>query len=270
VIVEQLWRYPFKSMQGEQVDAVSLTARGVVGDRAWAARDEVRGGIRGAKKIGGLMKLAARSDPNGGAPTITLPDGREVAADAEQAAALVSDAVGHPVTLWPHQDDPAHYRRGAPDSPDAKTELRSILGLEDTEPLPDLSIFAQHPTPPGTYVDAFPLLLMTTSSLAALQALLPGSAIDVRRFRPNVVVSGASDGFAEAAWTGRTARLGGATLRFVAGCPRCVMITRPFAELPEDRSIMRTLVRETAQVLGMYTAVDEPGDVRLGDELVLD
>ena len=91
---------------------------------------------------------------------------------------------------------------------------------------------------------------------------------DGRRLR--FVVSGASDGFAEAAWTGRTARLGGATLRFVAGCPRCVMITRPFAELPEDRSIMRTLVRETAQVLGMYTAVDEPGDVRLGDELVLD
>ena len=50
--VTQTWRYPVKSMIGEKLDAVEATLGGILADRGWAARDEVRGGIRGAKKIG--------------------------------------------------------------------------------------------------------------------------------------------------------------------------------------------------------------------------
>jgi uncharacterized protein YcbX len=57
--VEDIRRYPVKSMEGELLDEIALGARGLPGDRAWAVRDEVRGGIRGAKKIPGLMRLSA-------------------------------------------------------------------------------------------------------------------------------------------------------------------------------------------------------------------
>ena len=48
--VKQIWRYPFKSMLGELLEQTEVSPQGVVGDRGWAVRDEVRGGITSAKK----------------------------------------------------------------------------------------------------------------------------------------------------------------------------------------------------------------------------
>ena len=59
--IESIWQFPVKSMQGGTVPNARLTADGIVGDRTWATRDEVRGGIRGAKQLGGLMRFAAES-----------------------------------------------------------------------------------------------------------------------------------------------------------------------------------------------------------------
>mgnify|MGYP001549454054 FL=1 len=75
--VSQVWTYPVKSMIGRRVEMVTLDATGIVGDRTWAVRDLERGGIRGAKKIGSLMRLAAR-DIADGHVEITLPDGTTV------------------------------------------------------------------------------------------------------------------------------------------------------------------------------------------------
>jgi uncharacterized protein YcbX len=77
VHVAELWRYPVKSMIGSTVDVVEVNELGIVGDRTWATRDLERGGIRGAKKIGDLMRFAARDLP-GGHVEITLPDGATV------------------------------------------------------------------------------------------------------------------------------------------------------------------------------------------------
>ena len=46
----QLFRYPIKSMMGEALESVQITEKGLVGDRAWAVRDEQRGGIRGGRR----------------------------------------------------------------------------------------------------------------------------------------------------------------------------------------------------------------------------
>jgi hypothetical protein len=244
-------------------------------------RDEVRGGIHGAKKLPLLMDLAARylAEPDGEGESalaeITLPDGTTFRTDDPDASALVSKAIGHEVTLWPQLpvDAVEHYRRPPPDAPDLDTELRSIFALEPDEPLPDLSIFSEvfeYSSPLGTYFDAFPALVMTQQSLDSLQARAPESQIDVRRFRPNLLVDAAGDGeFPEQTWVGRRLRVGGATFEVVAGCPRCVMTTLRFADLPADRSIMRTLVRETAQMLGVYATIVEPGAVRAGDTVAL-
>ncbi len=56
-VVREIWRYPAKSMLGDRVERAELLGHGMVGDRMWAVRDGVRGGIRGAKKISGLMRL---------------------------------------------------------------------------------------------------------------------------------------------------------------------------------------------------------------------
>jgi uncharacterized protein YcbX len=275
--VVEIWRYPVKSMGGERLQVVPVTERGLPGDRAWAVRDEVRGGIRGGKKIPGLMRCKARYPVP---PTqmsdlaeITLPDGTRLTTHDRDASRRISDAVGHPVTLWPLQprEQVEHYRRGAPTHSDVPTELRALFGLLPDEPLPDLSVFPREvlefETPPGTYFDAYPLLLMTDASLRALQARAKKSLIDVRRFRPNFLIAAppSEEGFVETAWLGRKLRVGGATLEITIACPRCVMITHGFEDLPQDPSIMRTLVREAAQKLGVYARVAEPGEVALGD-----
>ncbi len=289
--VAECWRYPVKSMLGERLGAVALGPLGVAGDRVWATRDLVRGGIRGAKKIPGLMHLAARTLTTG-AVEISLPDGRAVPADDPSASALVSEAVGHPVRLEPlaPADDLDHYRRGPADSPDVLAELRAVFALDEGDPLPDFTKFPpeviEFESPPGTYYDAWPLLLVTDASLRHLQQLAPASVIDaslrhlqqlapasvidVRRFRPSLLLHTDAEGFAEQAWVGRSMRVGSAVLDILSGCPRCVMTTRAVAELPEDRSIMRTLVREAGQELGVYARVRVPGHVAVGDACRID
>ncbi|HME68578.1 MAG TPA: MOSC N-terminal beta barrel domain-containing protein [Myxococcota bacterium] len=279
--VTEIWRYPVKSMGGERLEAVAVTTGGLPGDRAWAVRDEVRGGIRGAKKIPSLMRCKARYPlpPTQGRDLaeITLADGSQLTTYDVDASKRLSDAVGQEVTLWPLQ--PAHrlehYHRGAPTHSDVPTELRSLFGLLPDEPLPDISVFPREvlefETPPGTYFDAFPLLLMTDASLRRLQECAPKSVIDVRRFRPNFLIAAPpkAEGFVEMAWPGRKLRIGGATLKVTIGCPRCVMTTHGFDDLPRDASIMRTLVREAAQKLGVYATVAEAGEVALGDTVQL-
>jgi uncharacterized protein YcbX len=281
--VREIWRYPVKSMMGEQLTHADVDPGGIPGDRAWAVRDEVRGGIRGAKKIAGLMRCAARylaapKREQVGAPEITLPDGSSVRADAPDAAARVSAAVETSVTLWPllPADALDHYRRGAPDDPDFETELRAVFGRTKEEPLPDLSKFPPeifvNESPPGTYFDAFPLLLITTATLDRLAVATPVSRVDVRRFRPNVVIETVPEltGYAEAAWSDRTLRVGGLEIAATIPCPRCVMVTHGFADLPRDPTILRAIVRDADQNIGMYARPIDTGRIGVGDPVELD
>ena len=264
-------------MQGETLGEVTLSQRGVDGDRTWAIRDEVKGGIRGAKKIPGLMKCSARymGPPQSGAATtveVVLPDGRTCASDSPSIGNELSEALGRQVTLWPLQPetDLDHYRRGEPDHEDLEVELREIFTLLPEEGLPDLSglppeVF-EYECPPGTYFDAFPLLVMTTSSLQRLAEVLPESKIDVRRFRPNLLIdTDGQSGFVESAWIGKRIRAGSCEIAVEAACPRCVMTTLPFDSLPKDPNIMRALVREADHNLGVYARVVRDGVVRVGD-----
>lgn len=272
MVVSQLWRYPVKSMIGEPVGEVGLDELGIRGDRTWAARDLRRGGIRGAKKIGGLMRLAAR-DVGEGEVEIGLPDGSWVRTDEPDVNDRVSEALDHPVRLERLRpaDDLDHYRRGAPDHVDVMAELNAIFGREAGEPLPDFGVFPpvimEYESPPGTYYDAYPLMVMSEQVLAGLAAALPDSVVDVRRFRPSMVVDmDATSEHPELELVGRSARVGGATIEFVAPCPRCVMVTREIdASVPADRSILRHVVRQLGQDLGVYARVTAPGRVRVGD-----
>lgn len=276
--VAEIRRYPVKSMAGEVLREGTIGARGLVGDRAWAVRDEVRGGIRGAKKIPALMQLQARyvSPPplrGSGAAEIRLPDGSTVSTSDPDVAERLTKALDHAVTLWPLLPPEAveHYRRGAPTHADMGTELREIFAREPGEPLPDLSVFPpeilQYESPPGTYFDAFPLLVMTTTSLRSLEKRHPASRFDTRRFRPNLLLEGWEDGspFPEHGFGAGRLRVGEVVLRLETTCPRCVMTTHGFDDLPRDPRVMRALVKESGGVLGVYASVEQGGTVRSGD-----
>jgi uncharacterized protein YcbX len=151
--------------------------------------------------------------------------------------------------------------------------MRATFARLPDEPLPDLMVFPpelfEFESPLGTYFDAFPLLLVTTSTLRTMQARHAASRFDVRRFRPNLLIDTDVDGFPEIDWAGRRLRVGDAVLQATVACPRCVMTTHAFEDLPKDPGVMRALVKETGGLLGVYAAVETPGTVRRGDPLTL-
>ena len=280
--VSEIHRYPVKSMQGERLSSVQIGTDGVRGDRVWAVRDEGRGGIEGARKLPSLLACSARfveDVPQEGVcpvPEIELADGKKLRADDPDLARRLGAEAGRDLSLWPRvpADQLEHYKRGAPDSDDLMTELRSIFGRLDTEPLPDLGTLPVealiHATIPGTYFDCYPLLLLTRTSLSTMGAAQPGSDFDARRFRPNLLIeSEDGDGFPENAWVGQRLRVGSAVFHVAMACPRCVITTHAVGALPTDPRIMRTLVKENAGDLGVYAAVETPGTVAEGDAVEL-
>jgi MOSC domain-containing protein len=279
--VAAIWRYPVKSMGGEELRSCLLAPRGIPGDRGWAVRDEAAAEIRGAKKLPKLLLCNARyaEEPSGDripAAEIALPDGNRVWSDGADTAARLSELLGRRVSVWPLRpaDDRAHYRRGRPDDPDMERELRSMLGLEPDEPLPDLSIFPielfEYTSIPGTYFDALPVHFLTTATLHALGHANGSSKFDVRRFRPNFLIEAEGHGFVENGWAGRRLRIGGATVAVAMATPRCVMTTLPQADLPKDPAVLRTIVRDAGQNVGVYANVAVSGPIAVGDRVELE
>jgi len=197
---------------------------------------------------------------------------------------VLSTALGHRVELeaLKSEADLEHFRRGAPDLDDPIQELRNLFGRIDDEPIPNLGAFprdlmvtlAEYESPPGTYYDMFPLMLMSEQSITHLEQALPNSSIDVRRFRPSMVIdapSGRDDALLpELSWVGRTASVGTAKIEFVIACPRCIMVTRAINDsIHDDREVLRYVVRELNQDVGVYANVVQPGAISVGDEVVI-
>lgn len=270
-------------MGGTSLPQSSLSKQGIPGDRCWALKDEERGGIKGGKRFAALMgmqaELLAEPDSVNLSPVaqISLPDGSTLRTDDANANSQLSDAVGSAVSLWPllPADQLEHYLRApAEEGIDQEAALRAVFARTADEPLPDLASFPAelftYESPPGTYFDAFPLLIMSRSALHTMSAHRTDSNFDIRRFRPNLLVDTPDGGFAENAWIGKTARIGTATLKIEMSCPRCVMTTHGFKDLPKDPGIMRALVQANNGDLGVYASIVEPGDIHVGDELVFD
>ena len=282
--VSDIFRYPVKSMRGERVASARITAEGILGDRAWALRDEARDGLTGAKRFPALMSMSARfqhePDLEARSPPVTITASAEpgqagISSEDADANDRLSALLEHPVTLWPLL--PAareeHYRREAP-PPGSNPEegLREVFARTADEPLPDVSKFPPvlftHHSPPGTYFDAFPLLILSRSALAELEARASAagskSVFDVRRFRPNLLLETGEEGFVEDAWCGRLLEIGGVVVKVEMTCPRCIMTTHGFDDLPRDPKVMRALVQHHGGDLGVYASVVQPGEIEAG------
>ncbi|MEQ9519220.1 MAG: MOSC domain-containing protein [Parvibaculum sp.] len=284
--IKEIWRYPVKSMQGEKLQGALLTPGGIPLDRGWAVRDEKTQTIAGAKKIKTLLNCEARylMGTNAGSVPhveITLPDGTTLRTDDTLVHEKLSDALGTAVTLWPLQpaSDTDHYRTKEKPA-DAMAALRATFALEPGEPLPDFSKFpaellaelTEFASPRGTYFDAFPLDMLTEASLRHLQTLAPDADLDIRRFRPNILLSDDQNmtSLAETGWVGQTVTLGSTKIHVDMECPRCIMTTLAQQDLPRDAAIMRAMVAQTKQNLSVYCTVKTGGQITVGDRLNLD
>jgi uncharacterized protein len=258
--ITALHRYPVKSMQGEAIGESWADERGLLGDRAWGVIDSVTGKVASAKQPRLWRRLlgchAAYSEsPRPGQPLpslqITLPDGAQYAGDDPAASAALSALLGRQVELSPAAPRAASYEDYWPD-----IEHLSPEGYRDQ--VTDVPVAAM--APEGTFFDLSSFHVITTQSLAALQAATPDSRIERSRFRPNLELNWGDEppGFVENAWSGKALRIGGVALKVLIPAMRCVMTTLAQGDLPEDRAVLRAIVqanRVDIPTLGKYPCI---------------
>ena len=259
--IVSLWRYPVKSMQGEELNASLIGERGVVGDRAYALIDAGDGKIASAKNPRKWPHLFAfrasyaeppRSETETAPVAITLPDGTRVAGNQPNLATLLKPILGREVAL----------KAAAPAKPVLEEYWPDIEGLDHRDKVTDESM------PAGSFFDLAPIHLLTTATLDRLRSLHPDGRFEVRRFRPNIVVAvdGQPHEFVENDWVGKTLALGSEVrLQIFRPCGRCVMTTLAQSDLPGDPSILRTAVQNNRGHVGVYAKVLRGGTVRRGD-----
>jgi len=266
--VVSLWRYLVKSMMGEELNAAEITERGLVGDRQFAVVDAATGKVAGAKnprKWGNFFDFRAAyvEPPETGqklpAVRVTLPDGAVVTSEQPDVEQILSKALGREVKL---AQAPGN---GGVSSVTAEEYWPDIEGLDHRDTVTDWEL------PAGTFFDLAIVHILTTSTLDRLRELYPRGRFEVRRFRPNIVVTTDEPGFAENDWIGRTVSIGdGVLLRITGACPRCVMTTLPQGDLPKDAGILRTAAQENQANVGVYADVVKSGAIRRGDSVVLE
>ena len=254
--VVSLWRYPVKSMMGEELNACEVTERGLVGDRAYGLIDNEDGKAATAKnprkwphlfafrssfaepagvQLSGVAKQSA-SGTRIPAVQIILPDGTTVTSDQDDLNQILSNALNRGVT----------FRAAQPGA------------------------IAEFTLPEGTFFDGAMIHLLTTATLDRLRESYPQGQFEARRFRPNIVVQLAfgEKEFAENAWVGHTLSIGNSVrLNITRPCGRCVMTTLPQGHLPKDPGILRTVAQENDGYVGVYAAVVRGGAIRCGDSI---
>ena len=275
--VVSLWRYPVKSMLGEELNSSYVTERGLVGDRSYAVLDKETGKVASAKnprKWGNLFDFRAAfiEDPPQVAENIppvriTFPDGTHIYSDqADDIDHALSKVLGREVRLMRANLENPSYEEYWPD----------IEGLAQREKVTDEAM------PPQTFFDIAVIHIFTTSTIDRLRELYPEGRFEVRRFRPNIVIESSSSSssgekkekkkdFIENLWVGKKLMIGeDIILRVIAPCTRCVMITLPQADLPNDLGILRTVAQYNRVTAGVYATVHKGGTIRRGDQVLLE
>lgn len=274
--IATIWRYPVKSMMGEELNASEITPRGVQGDRVFALVDVETGKVVSAKNPQKWPDMfyyrAAYATPLNGAGLppirITLPCGKNLLSDAPDAEAELSAALKRKVAL----------HGSAPEQPTLEQYWPEFAGQANEISQEAIAGDA----PKGAFFDYASLHLLTTASLAKLAEIYHEGRFEARRFRPNIVVdTGDQKGFVENDWVGKTIRIGDAVrLQVTDPCPRCIMPTLAQGDLPRDLDVMNKGVLQNRVTvpfagkplpsIGVYARVLSGGAIRHGDAIVIE
>lgn len=232
MIVSQLWRYPVASVGGYTVDRFLVVETDVPGDREYFLVDLMNGEVaapeRSARWRPALQLRAFHENEN----LLVASDHWRMASDDVRMDDALSDHFGFHCGL---------RRRG--------TSIVTQGGAVGVRPR----------------YDASPLHIVSAEELNSLMAVLPDASVDVRRFRPNVVVDGVGlDRIA----IGSQHALGSLTATITERTKRCGMTMIAQRGLAENAEILRTIVRTRSRCFGVYAAVSASGMVAVGDALV--
>lgn len=263
--VVSLWRYPVKSMMGEELNATDVVERGLLGDRAYALVDSATGKVVSAKnprRWSNLFDFRAAlvespdTDTQLSPVQITLPDGTHIFSQAEDTNHILSNVLGHEVKL----------ETAAPAQPSLEEYWPDIEGLPHQETVTDEFTLA------NTFFDLATVHMLTTATMNRLQELSPFGRFETRRFRPNIVIAPikSEKEFVENDWIGYTLVIGEVRLSITGPCPRCVMTTLPQGDLPKDPTILRTALQHNQGNVGIYASVLQGGTIRRGDSVKLE
>jgi len=245
--VQQIWRYPVKSLQGESLDSTEITDV-IPGDRGWGIIDNQTGHLLSAKRVPRLLEGQARIIRDHCVLTI---DSNEFSSEEDKINEKLSDWLERPVTL--SKPNTGETRNIEIEWDDGTAEI-----LQD----PDVFEFS---TAPGWFFDSSSSLnLMGSATLDFLEKRVgPGSG-DVRRFRPNLLVQ-TEKPFEENDWVGKSLRIGTAEAFVKKRTDRCIVITRGIGEFSASRSTLRFLSDHHDREAGISMNPTQPGVIRTGD-----
>jgi uncharacterized protein YcbX len=254
--VDSLWRYPIKSMRGEELNEAFLGFSGVYGDRLFA--------FTSSASPAGFPYLTAREQrkllqyrprfrfPDKAARPINLAEAESIApgltpvyADTPNLMLDVEAPSGEVFAI----DDPALIR----------------MFRDGVSGAPELTLVCSD----RAMTDCRPVSLLSVQTARRLGEEM-GSSVDFRRFRANIYLDvHTSGGFAENGFVGRSLRIGSkAVISILERDPRCVMITLD----PDTGESRPELLRQVAQahqgMAGIYAAVLVEGMVCKGDAVV--
>lgn len=265
--VASVHRFPVKSMQGQSPASVELDDDGVVGDRTWALRDTETGKLVSAKRPR-LWRAAldCTATGTGDDVVVSVPSGEAFGIHDAGLGIALEALFGRHVAV----EAATGPQQGVYESDWPEIDGISLAGEIE---------FPTNITGEGTsFVDLGILHVLTTASLRSLQAAAPESSIDVRRFRPSVVIDTPDlDGYPENEWAGRTLSIGDVELTVGDPAPRCVMTTVAQGDLPRDPAVLQTIAREnrltnplgTFACLGAYATVSAGGVLDTGTPVAL-
>jgi uncharacterized protein YcbX len=265
--VVSLWRYPVKSMLGEELNSSYITERGLVGDRVYAVIDRQTSKVASAKnprKWGKLFDFRSlfidqpQVVENIPPVRITLPDGSNISSDQNDIDSSLSKVFDREVSL---------IKASSFEKPSYEEYWPDIDGLAQRKKVTDEAM------PSKTFFDIAVIHLLTTT-INRLRELYPEGRFEVRRFRPNIVIdseSGEKNDFIENSWVGKKITIGEDIVITVTGpCTRCVMISLPQGDLPQDLGILRTVARYNQVNVGVYASVHHGGTIHRGDPIRLE
>ena len=275
--VAELWRYPVKSMRGEQLSEAELTEYGLLGDRAYALIDNAEGKAATAKNPGKWPTLfGCRAtfvdQPKKGsslpAVRITLHDGTTLTSGARDSHQILSKVLNRRVTLaTADRGRVSGVQASLPASWTGQAEeyWPDMDGLDYRDTVTDFTL------PAGTFFDGATVHLLTAATLYRLHDAYPQGRFEVPRFRPNIVVDITSEdhGFVEQTWIGQTVLIGEVRLNVTGSCARCVMTTLAQDNLPKDSGILRTAVQQNHGNVGVYAKVLRGGTIRCGERVTV-